>query len=117
MAIQIRENLQASPNPTSLPKRVEFTQTLISNRVDEPISVVYQLDRSHNVWFEDSSGNPVKSVERSETVSTVEKVCVDRIVMRLGPGQGPMALVQVNQTVTDSSGLTVGDLCILRLES
>lgn len=117
MAIQIRSNLQASPNPTSLPKRVEFTQTLISNRDDEPITVSYDLDPAHNVWFEDSSGNPVKSVERTETVSRVEKVCVDRIVMRLGPGRGPLALVQVNQTVTDSSGITLGDVAVVRLEA
>lgn len=116
MAIQIRSNLQVSPNPTSLPKRLEFTQTLIGNRDDEAITVSYDLDPAHDVWFEDSSGNPVKSVQRSETVSQVAKVCVDRIVMRRGPGQGPLALVQVNQTITDSSGLTLGDVAVVELQ-
>ena len=115
MAIQIRKNLQAAPNPTSLPKRVEFTQTLISNQNSEPISIVYTLDPAHDVWFQDGSGAPVKSVSRSETLSRVEKVCVDRIEMQRGPGQGPLALVQVNQTVTDSSGITLGDLTVVRL--
>ncbi len=116
MAIQIRKKLQASPNPTSLPKRVEFTQTLISNRDDQAITVAYRLDPAHDVWFQDSSGNPVKSVERSDTVGKVEKVCVDRIVMQRGPGQGPLALVQVDQTITDPSGITLGDLCVVRLQ-
>lgn len=116
MAIQIRRNLQASPNPTSLPKRVEFTQTLISNRDNDPITVAYRLDPAHDVWFQDSAGAPTKSVERPETVSRVEKVCVDRMVMQRGPGQGPLALVQVNQTITDASGITLGDVAVVRLE-
>jgi hypothetical protein len=115
MAIQIRQNLQAAPNPTSLPKRVEFTQTLISNRDSESIGIVYNLDPAHDVWFQDGSGALVKSVTRSETLSRVEKVCVDRIEMLRGPGQGPLATVQVNQTLTDSSGITLGDLTVVRL--
>ena len=57
----------------------------------------------------------MKSVTRSDTLSKVEKVCVDRIDMQRGPGQGPLALVQVNQTLTDSSGITLGDLTVVRL--
>jgi hypothetical protein len=116
MAIQIRKNLQASPNPTSLPKRVEFTQTLISNRDNQAITVVYRLDPAHDVWFQDAGGNPTKSVERTDTISRVEKVCVDRIVMQRGPGQGPLTLVEVNQTITDPSGITLGDVSVVRLE-
>jgi hypothetical protein len=115
MAIQIRVPLQASPNPTTLPKRVEFTQTLRSNRDGEPITLTYSLDPAHNVWFQDANGNPTKSVQRDETVSRADQVCVDRIVMQLGPGNGPMAMAQVNQTITDSSGITIGDLVIVRI--
>jgi hypothetical protein len=117
MAIQIVKNLQAAPNPTALPKRVEFSQTLISNRDAEAITVVYTLDRAHDVWFQDAAGQPTKSIERTDTVSKVAKVCVDRIVVQRGPGQGPLALVQVNQTVTDSSGITLGDVCVLQIQS
>ncbi len=115
MAIQIRVNLQASPNPTSLPRRVEFTQTLRSNRDGEPITVTYSLDPAHDVWFQDSDGNPAKSVQRTETVGKADQVCVDRITLQRGAGAGPAAGVQVNQTITDSAGITLGDLVTLQL--
>ena len=117
MAIQIRKKLSATPNPTSLPKRIELTQTLRSNRDAENIQVTYELDAAHNVWFDDGNGNAVKSVERAETVGRTDQVCVDRILTKLGPGNGPMATVEIRQTITDGSGINSGDMTILRLTS
>lgn len=115
MAIQIQQNLTATPNPTTLPKRITFQQTLVSDQAAEPISVLYSLAPEHDVWFEDAGGQLTKTVQRADTVSQIPKVCRDQISMARGPGQGPMALVQVNQTVTDSEGIPLPDVFTLQL--
>jgi hypothetical protein len=114
MAIQIQQNLTATPNPTTLPKRLTFQQTLVSDRDSEPIAVVYSLDPAHDVWFEDASGHRTKTIHRADTASQTPKVYRDQITLQRGPGQGPMALVQVDQTVTDSTGVPLADVCTLR---
>jgi hypothetical protein len=116
MAIQIRQHLTASPNPTPLPRRVEFRQTLRSNRPSEAITVVYSLDPVHNVWFQDAAGAATKTITRQETVGQTDQVCIDRIGMQEGPGQGPQDLVQVNQTITGSSGISIPDTCVVEIQ-
>src|SRR4051794_18459525 len=115
MAIQIQQNLTATPNPTTLPKRITFQQTLVSDQDDEPIAVVYSLDPANDVWFEDASGRRTKTIHRADTVSQTPKVCRDQITLLRGPGQGPLAFVQVDQTVTDSTGVPLADVCTLQL--
>ena len=115
MAIQIRQRLEASPNPTSLPRRIEFRQTLRSNRAAETITVVYSMDAAHNVWFQDGTNPLTKSITRQETVGRDDKVCLDRVMVEEGPGQGPMDVVQVDQAITDASGVTIGDTCLLQI--
>jgi hypothetical protein len=115
MAIQIQKNLQASPNPSALPKRITFAQTLVSDQDAEPITVVYTLAQAHDVWFQDAHGQRAKRIERADTVSQVPKVYRDEITLVRGPGQGPMALVEIDQTVTDSEGVPIPDSCTLQL--
>jgi len=117
MAIQIQQNLKATPNPTTLPKRLTFQQTLVSDQAAEPIRVVYTLAAAHDVWFEDAHGQRTKTIQREDTIPNTPKVCRDQITLLRGPGQGPMALVQVNQTVTDSEGVPISDVCTVQLSS
>lgn len=116
MAIQIVQNLQATPNPTTLPRRIDFKQTLRSNRDGEAITVEYSMDPGHNIFFVDSSGQPTKKVQRTDTVSRQPQLCHDRITLQEGAGGGPLSLVQVNQTITDSSGVTIPDVCVLQIQ-
>jgi len=116
MAIQIVQKLQATPNPTTLPRRIDFKQTLRSNRDGEQVTVEYSLDAGHNIWFQDSSGQPAKKVQRTETVTRQGQPCHDRITLQEGPGSGPLDLVQVNQTITDSSGVAIPDVCVIQIE-
>ena len=115
MAIQIQQNLTASPNPAALPKRVTFEQTLVSDQDAEPITVVYTLAPAHDVWFQDASGQRTKRIRRTDPVSQVPKVYRDEITLVRGPGNGPMAMVEVDQTITDSEGVPIPDVCTLQL--
>jgi hypothetical protein len=115
MAIIIVNNLTASPNPTTLPKRVELQQTLQSNLASEPVTVVYSLAPGHQIWFQDSNNQLTKQVQRQETVGQAPKVCIDRINLVLGPGTGPLLTVEVEQTVQDSQGTVVPDLVVLQI--
>jgi hypothetical protein len=115
MAVQIQQNLTASPNPAALPKRITFQQTLVGDQDGEPITVVYTLAAAHNVWFEGAGGKRTKTVTRTDTVSQIPKVYRDQITLLLGPGHGPMAMVAVDQTITDSEGVPISDVCTLQL--
>ena len=116
MAIQIVQNLSVSPNPTSLPKRIELSQTLRSNLAAEQIQVQYSLDAAHNVFFVDGDEPPAKTFSRTEKIGRTDQVCVDRVTLKTGSGQGPMASVTIRQVITDSIGLVVTDLVIVRLQ-
>lgn len=117
MAIQIVRSLSVSPNPAALPKRVELSQTLRSNLAAEKIRVSYSLEAAHNVFFVDGDDPPSKTFSRSETVGRTDQVCVDRVTLEIGAGEGPMASITIRQAITDSIGLTITDLVILRLQS
>ena len=117
MAIFVDVPVTASPNPTSLPRRVEFEQTLRSTQDGEQIDVAYSLSAAHDVWFEDSDGSLQKQVVRQETVSKTAEVFVDRITMRRGPGQGGMLAVEVSQAIRDSLGNVTPGLVVVQLES
>jgi hypothetical protein len=115
MAIQIRAHLTATPSPTTLPRRIDFHQTLRSNLASEDVIAVYQLDPGHNVWFQDASGKPAKMVQRELTVTQADQPFLVRIVMQLGPGTGPMKLVEVDQVLTDSSGIKIPDSVVIQI--
>jgi hypothetical protein len=116
MAIQIRVPLTASPNPTSLPRRIDFHQTLRSNMDGETVLVVYELEPDNDIWFQDANGKPTKTVQRSLEVSQADQAVLTRIVMQRGPGTGPLAMVEIDQTLTDSSGIKTPDSFVLDLE-
>lgn len=116
MAIQIRAHLTASPNPTSLPRRVDFRQTLRSNIDGEEIVVVYQMDPDHGVWFKDGDGNATKTIQRTLQVSQADQPVLTRITLQKGKGTWPMASVEIDQTITDSSGIKIPDSCVLGID-
>jgi hypothetical protein len=117
MAIQIRAQLTASPNPASLPRRIDFRQTLRSNMDGENIVVEYQMDPDHEVWFKDGNGKLVKTIQRTLQVSQVDQPELTRIALQKGPGSGPMISVEIDQTITDSSGIKIPDNCVLGIGS
>ena len=116
MAIQIRAHLTASPNPTSLPRRVDFRQTLRSNIDGDEIVVVYQMDPDHGVWFKDGDGNATKTIQRTLQVSQADQPVLTRITLQKGKGTWPMASVEIDQTITDSSGIKIPDSCVLGID-
>ncbi len=116
MAIQIRKNLEAVPNPTSLPRRIELVQTLRSTLPAEPITIMYRLAPGHQVWFEDGDDPPAKSFNRTETVGLADQVCRDLVSLVIGPGTGPIELVQIDQTITDSLGIPQPDLVLVQIQ-
>jgi hypothetical protein len=116
MAIVIVQNLEASPNPTRLPKRVEFRQTLRSTRREgEAIELVYTLAAQIPIYFVDSDGTQVKQISRDENVGPTDQVCVDRITLAQVPGSTAMASVQIDQAIQDAAGLVLTDSCVLSL--
>ena len=117
MAIQIRKNLTASPNPTSVPKRIELVQTLRSTLPEEAITLVYQLALGHQIWFKDGDAPPSKSFTRTETVGSTDQICRDRVELVIGPGTGPVEMVQIDQTLTDSLGIAQPDLVLVQIQS
>ncbi len=116
MAIFVDEDLTASPNPTTLPKRVEFQHTVHSSLPSEPILVGYSLAEGHNIWFEDNDGNLTKRVTRNETVGKAPQVCVDRITMTTGAGMGGLLTVEVSQAIRDSEGNVIPGLVVVQLQ-
>ena len=116
MAIQIRSHLTASPNPTILPRRIDFRQTLRSNMDEEDIVVVYQMDPDHQIWFLDSDGKLTKTIQRNLEVSRADQPILTRISLQKGPGTGPLTLVEIDQTITDSSGIKTPDSCELGID-
>lgn len=115
MPIQIVANLKASPNPTTLPRRIELAQTLRSMLPQEPINVTYALEAGHNVFFKDGDNAPAKTFVRGETVGLADQVCVDRVSLVETAGI-PMDLVTIHQTIKDSVGSTVADLVIIQIQ-
>ncbi|MEP7009254.1 MAG: hypothetical protein ABJC13_02925 [Acidobacteriota bacterium] len=116
MAIQIKKALTVSPNPTSVPKRIELVQTLRSTLAEEPITLTYKLAPGHQIWFQDGDDPPAKSFTRTETVGSTDQVCRDRIELVIGPGTGPIELVQIDQTLTDSLGIPQPDLVLVQIQ-
>ncbi|HEV8241589.1 MAG TPA: hypothetical protein VGS57_19660 [Thermoanaerobaculia bacterium] len=117
MAIFVDKDLEASPNPTSLPKRVEFTQTLRSSLASEAIVVQYSLSPAHNVWFQDNDNNLTKQVVREDTIGTAPEVTTDRITMATGPGMGGLLTVEVSQAIRDSEGNVIPGLVVVQLQT
>ena len=117
MTIFVDEKLSVAPNPTSLPKRMAFTQTLHSSLDQEPIIVAYSLEPQHNVWFEDADGNQQKRILRQETIGKAPQVTVDRMMMVFGPGQGGLLTVEVSQVIRDSDGNVIPSVVVVQLAS
>lgn len=117
MAIQIVENLTATPNPTGLPGDVTFRQLLLTNRSEETVDAEYSMDSGHNVWFKAESGQLTKTVAKTGlVVSAAGTQLTDEIEMVENGGQGPMDTVEVKKVVTDSGGHPTTDLCLLGIE-
>lgn len=116
MAIQIRSHLTASPNPATLPHEIAFRQTLRSNLDGEAVGVAFQLAPGHEIWFKGAGGKPTKTVQRNLQVSQIDQLVLTRITLMKGPGTGPITLVEIDQTITDSSGTKIPDSCELQID-
>jgi hypothetical protein len=116
MAIQIRSHLTASPNPAALPHLIVLRQTLRSNMDGEAVVAVFQLAPDHEIWFKDTGGKPTKTIQRNLQVSQIDQVVLTRITLTKGPGTGPVTLVEIDQTITDSSGTNIPDSCELQID-
>ena len=117
MAIFVDQDLTASPNPTTLPKRVEFQQTLHSSLDSEEILCAYSMAEAHNIWFQDTDGSLHKRVIREDTIGKVPQVTTDRITMTTGPGVGGMLTVEVSQSIRDSEGNVIPGLVVVQIQS
>ena len=117
MAIFVDQNLAASPNPTDLPKRIEFTQTLRSSLPSEAITCQYSLAAAHNIWFDDGNGNLSKQIVRQDTIGSTPQVAVDRITLTTGPGMSGLLTVEVAQSLRDSEGNVTPGLVIVQIQS
>lgn len=117
MAIFVDQDLAASPNPTTLPKRIEFTQTLHSSLASEAITCQYSLAAAHNIWFQDNDGNLMKTVVREDTVGSSPQVTIDRITLTTGPGMSGLLTVEVAQSLRDSQGNVTPGLVIVQIQS
>jgi len=116
MAIQIRSHLAASPNPASLPCQVGLRQTLRSNMDGEAVVVAFQMALDHEIWFKDAGGNLTKTIQRNLQVSQLDQLVLTTIALVKGPGAGPMTMVEIDQTITDSSGINIPDSCELKID-
>ena len=117
MAIFVDQDLAASPNPTTLPKRIEFTQTLHSSLDSEAITCQYSLAAAHNIWFDDGNGNLSKQVVRQDTIGSAPQATVDRITMTTGPGMAGLLTVEVAQSLRDSEGNVTPGLVIVQIQT
>ncbi len=115
MPIFVDVELTATPNPTSLPKRIELQQTLHSTLAAEAITVAYTMAAAHNIWFKDGSGGLVKQILRTDTIGKAPQVCIDRLTMVTGPGSGPLLTVEVTQAIRDSQGNVTPGLCVVQI--
>ncbi|HET9765999.1 MAG TPA: hypothetical protein VFS60_04075 [Thermoanaerobaculia bacterium] len=116
MAIFVDEDLTASPNPTTLPKRVEFQQTLHSSLASEAILCAYSLAEAHNIWFQDQDGSLHKRTIREDTIGKLPQVTTDRITMTTGPGAGGLLTVEVELAIRDSEGNVIPGLVVVQLQ-
>jgi hypothetical protein len=116
MAIQIRAHLTASPSPATLPRRIDFRQTLRSNMDQENVGLEFAMDPAHEIWFKDGNGQPTKSIPRTIQVSQLDQPVLTRITLMKGPGTGPITLVEIDQTIIDSSGTAIPDSCELGID-
>jgi len=113
MAIEITVQLAASPNPTTLPRRVRFMQTLRSDLASERVVMRYVVDgEATGIRFVDADGQPVTTIDRVETVASTPTALEDRIKM-VGSPAGSFEDVQITQLITDSDGEKISDDTIL----
>ena len=46
----------------------------------------------------------------------MDQPVLTRITLQKGPGTGPLTLVEIDQTITDSSGIKIPDSCELGID-
>jgi len=113
MAIQITRELQASPTPTTLPRRISFTHEMVSDRSSEVVTVTYRIDgQATAIRFLDAGGQPVTQVVRKETVTSTPQEFEDRMSMTGAPN-GAFENVEIVQSVVDSTGEAIPGLAVL----
>ena len=112
MAINVVSSprLACSPSPTQLPIRLDVRQTLVSSRSAEFVTFEYALDQAHNVWFATAAGLSKKNVRHGEVFRSHTAIH-HRLKLLVGPGSGPMDVVQITQTIIDATGRKSRNVC------
>lgn len=117
MAILLLDDLIATPNPTALPRRVDFKQNVQSTlSAGEEATFTYSLAPDHDVFFEDGEGNRVKEVSREDRIPGDRHLLHNRIAVTLAPGGSPQSLVQITETVADRQGGQQQIVALLRID-
>jgi hypothetical protein len=115
VAIRIVQDLSATPDATRLPGTVTLAQTLKSTVAPEPVTILYLLDGSHDVWFRRDDQGLAKSLRFEATIDPAGTPLQHAVTLANGPGQGPMALVQIDETIETHSGIPLMSAVIVRI--
>ncbi|MGH1364661.1 MAG: hypothetical protein ACRBF0_13955 [Calditrichia bacterium] len=110
MAIVISESLSATPNTTTLPKRITLRQKLISNQTSEKVQFHYTLNPDHDIWFKKADGTLLKAVQRSGVAAKTVKEFSHRITLVRNGGNSFSGTLIINQTIIDESNNKLADL-------
>lgn len=101
MALQVGP-LTASPNPTTLPRRLDLRQLVKSDQPGEEVLVLYQLSPEHDLWFDEIDGL-TKQMERHEVVEANPTTLHHRVRLVRGEGVAQRAY-GLEQTIFDGAG-------------
>jgi hypothetical protein len=100
MAIQIIQEVKASPAAFKLPHRVELDMTLSSTEPSEQCRFVYTLAEDNDVGFDDGS----KREERDDEVARAATPVTHRVTfVQRATGNKPSSIV-LTQDIFDSIG-------------
>lgn len=117
MAIRFVEDLAATPDATSIPGAVSLTQQLKSTAVPETVSILYLMDGAHDVWFRRDDQGLAKSLRFEATIDPAGTKLRHALTLARGSGQGPMALVQIDETIETPIGVPLMSAVVVRIVS
>lgn len=97
----IVQTLVATPNPTSIPVRLDLRNQAMTDQGQETAESTYVLDSDHDLWFSEASGLS-KRAERSCVVSGNGSIN-HRVKVVRGTGNRQRSY-GIRQTVVDEGG-------------
>lgn len=117
MAIRFVEDLAATPDATAVPGEVSLTQQLKSTAAPEAVTIFYLLDGAHEVWFRRDAQSLTKSLRFEATIDPAGTKLQHALTLAPGSGQGPMALVQIDETIETQAGIPLMSAVVVRILS